>query len=374
MGRLGALPVEMHISVLASGIKVTGNENAVLFPLIKNKDFLQSEYGVSLSFYTDHKKLLKNKSDKIILSSWYPGRKLGLWKKDRRKLESLLISLRNNCDSLIWYDISDSTGTTQFEVLDLVDVYWKCQLLSSVHAYRKPTVTGRVFSDYFSDYWLVDNDIPQEPHLLTPPSENEISKIKLAWNTGLSDYSLIAPIKNRVYRNLGMTYRPRRYATSFKPARVKRNNFLSCRFGTSYERNSVSIGREKTAEYLSKYKKTNKLNRFQYFNEMANSNFVISPFGLGEITLRDFEAFLCGAVVIKPKMSHMQTWPNFFSSDNIIEYQWNLENFIQIIEECRENTQKLRDMAEISQSKYLKYTSGPDSTKLFCARLFQLLA
>ena len=107
---------------------------------------------------------------------------------------------------------------------------------------------------------------------------------------------------------------------------------------------------------------------------MANSNFVISPFGLGEITLRDFEALLCGAVVIKPKMSHMQTWPDFFSTDKIIEYQWNLENFSQIVEECREDTHKLRDMAEISQSKYLKYTSGPDSTKLFCARLFQLLA
>ena len=52
----------------------------------------------------------------------------------------------------------------------------------------------------------------------------------------------------------------------------------------------------------------------------------------------------------------------------------NGSNFNQIVEECREDTHKLRDMAEVSQSEYLKYTCGPDSTKLFCARLLQLLA
>ena len=38
---------------------------------------------------------------------------------------------------------------------------------------------------------------------------------------------------------------------------------------------------------------------------------VISAFGLGEIILKDFETFLTGGMLMKPDMSHMETWPNF---------------------------------------------------------------
>jgi len=363
----------MKVSILISGIKVTGNENAIMFPIIRNRFFLKTEYDINISIYTDHNKILKSQADIIIVSSWYIGRKLDLWKKDKCKLTLILKALKDNCNKLVWYDISDSTGTTQFEILDMVDSYWKCQVLENKDHYLKPTNTGRVFSDFYYKLWKLQDDIPQETHLVTPPSSVNLSKVKLAWNTGLSDYGLIAPLKNRLFRSLGLDYVPRDYARAYKPALEKRNNFISCRFGVSYKRESVAIGRKKLADKLKIYQKTDKLNRFQYFKEMANSNFVISPFGLGEITLRDFEAFLCGAVLIKPQMDHLETWPNFFSSDNIIQYQWDLENFDQIIEKCKDEVFDLRNKADVSQSLYLKYTSKKGSSELFCARFHKLL-
>ena len=42
---------------------------------------------------------------------------------------------------------------------------------------------------------------------------------------------------------------------------------------------------------------------------------MVSPFGFGEITLKDFETFLSGSVLVKPNMSHMETYPNFYIDD-----------------------------------------------------------
>ena len=43
---------------------------------------------------------------------------------------------------------------------------------------------------------------------------------------------------------------------------------------------------------------------------MRHSRICISPFGYGEICWRDFEAILCGCLVVKPDMSHVETNPS----------------------------------------------------------------
>ena len=49
----------------------------------------------------------------------------------------------------------------------------------------------------------------------------------------------------------------------------------------------------------------------------------MSPFGLGEITLKDFEVF-SGSLLMKPNMDHMLTWPNFYTKDTYIFLQMGL--------------------------------------------------
>ena len=46
--------------------------------------------------------------------------------------------------------------------------------------------------------------------------------------------------------------------------------------------------------------------------ELKASRICFSPFGYGEVCWRDFEAILCGALLIKPDMSHVETNPNLF--------------------------------------------------------------
>jgi len=50
----------------------------------------------------------------------------------------------------------------------------------------------------------------------------------------------------------------------------------------------------------------------RYMNELAQSHICFSPFGYGEVCWRDYEAIMCGALLLKPDMSHLQTDPDIF--------------------------------------------------------------
>ena len=82
----------------------------------------------------------------------------------------------------------------------------------------------------------------------------------------------------------------------------KPRNLINCRFGNTYHLESIRYQRNEIRKILKDYIKTDKLNRLSYFNEMQRSLVSIVPFGYGEITLKDFESFLNGCILIKPDM------------------------------------------------------------------------
>ena len=49
-----------------------------------------------------------------------------------------------------------------------------------------------------------------------------------------------------------------------------------------------------------------------YLAELRRSKICFSPYGYGEICLRDFEAMATGAMLIKPSVADVETAPNFF--------------------------------------------------------------
>lgn len=53
-------------------------------------------------------------------------------------------------------------------------------------------------------------------------------------------------------------------------------------------------------------------NFHEYYEVMRTSRFVVSPWGLGEPCYRDFEAILCGCMVIKPDTTYIKTVPGEF--------------------------------------------------------------
>ena len=57
--------------------------------------------------------------------------------------------------------------------------------------------------------------------------------------------------------------------------------------------------REMLKAKLQKRLPTNKLGRRDYFTELKNSRIILSPFGWGEITLKDFEVFFNWWITLK---------------------------------------------------------------------------
>ena len=53
----------------------------------------------------------------------------------------------------------------------------------------------------------------------------------------------------------------------------------------------------------------------RFYEIMLRSKAVLSPWGYGEVCIRDFEAMLAGAIVIKPDMSHLTTVPDFYRAN-----------------------------------------------------------
>jgi len=63
---------------------------------------------------------------------------------------------------------------------------------------------------------------------------------------------------------------------------------------------------------VTKTKEVKDYSKKRFYQVMLDSKIVLSPWGYGEVCIRDFEAMLTGAVVIKPDMSHLVTNPTVY--------------------------------------------------------------
>ena len=111
---------------------------------------------------------------------------------------------------------------------------------------------------------------------------------------------------------------------------------------------------------------TDKLSRKKYLDEIANSKICVSPFGLGEITLKDFECFLRGSMLLKPDMSHMDTWPNFFEKDvTYLSHSWDLDDVEEKIDWALSHEKDRIEIARAGQNRYIKHTISKVAPQLF---------
>ena len=192
----------------------------------------------------------------------------------------------------------------------------------------------------------------------------------MSWNSGLADYSLHGP--TRMALRARLPFNPLlRFPRVFTPPEKHRNIDFTCRMGTGYARTQVAHQRRRIADLLTGRMATDKLGRRAFMNEMRNAHLVVSPFGFGEITLKDFEAILCGAALLKPDMSHLETWPHLFrTNDTIVTHKWDLSRFPRSHRRSPGPRRRTgRDRAGRAQKVYREALSGPDAADGFVRHL-----
>jgi hypothetical protein len=89
----------------------------------------------------------------------------------------------------------------------------------------------------------------------------------------------------------------------------------------------------------------------QYYRELGDSKIVLSPFGWGEVCFRDFEAILSGALLFKPDMSHLETFPNvYIPYETYIPLDWEggdlLEKTKRYLEDEKERIRIVKNAHE----------------------------
>jgi hypothetical protein len=73
--------------------------------------------------------------------------------------------------------------------------------------------------------------------------------------------------------------------------------------------------------------------RSQFYRELYRSKICFSPFGYGEVCLRDYEAIMAGCMLIKPDMSHLITEPEvFIPFETYVPVNWQFSDLREKVE------------------------------------------
>ena len=68
---------------------------------------------------------------------------------------------------------------------------------------------------------------------------------------------------------------------------------------------------------------------------MLRSRICVSPYGFGEICWRDFEAILCGCVLVKPDMGHVRSHPDVYVPGvTYVPVQWDYADLEEVCASC----------------------------------------
>lgn len=356
--------VKVHI--LTKGF-ASPNGIAFLFPLYIHRRRL-NDIGISFSCFTGISSRLTDCDVLIIDSRYYSNR----WAEHASAAVEEISALVDRIRAVLYFDIADSTGWIQTRVLPLVKRYYKAQLLKDRDAYLKPHYGNRIFTDYYHREFGIED---REPEAGRPVERAaDLVKLRVSWNSGLADYSRWGPMRMALRHYLPID-KLLRFPRSFTAARKTRSVAFACRFGTAYSRETVVFQRRRILELLKDRIISTKLPRAAYLEEMRQCRIVISPFGFGEVTLKDFETLLCGAMLLKPDMTHLETWPNLLvGGQTIASHRWDLSDVEAVLDSFLSDDRRREGIAQSGQDCYYHHIASVDGYNEFCRRFQSIVA
>jgi hypothetical protein len=346
-----------RIHVLTAGFS-SPNGRAFLMPLILHRhSLLDGGFDVRIADAIDGRIA---DCDVLIVDGRYFS---AGWANESDAVLEEISRLRRQVRHLIYVSIADSAGWDHARPLPYVSLYCKPQLYRDRSVYLRPLYGYRAYSDYYHQaHGVVD-----EQAVYSEPVRDSalLTRLAVSWNSGLADYSWLGPLRMKAYQSLPVKSLLR-LPDEFHAASAIRDKEVSCRIGTKYLRASVAFQRVRISAILADRIDTNKVSRRSYLNELRVSKLAISPFGLGEITLRDFEIFMAGSVLVKPEMAEIETWPDIFQDGTTFAaHRWDLSDLDQTIDALLADPERALAIADNGQAFYRRHLVGPDAGEIF---------
>ena len=372
----------MKINILTNGFR-SPTTRGWLHPLVKNKSRL-FEMGIDISFHFKNSEKIKF-CDLVIVESKFVIKKWNLssgnhtkdnWIKNRSKIFEFLINLKTKDNKVFYYELGDSTYSWALDLLPYVDKLLKPFIFKDKNNYCVPLNGFNIITDYYYKNGMIESEEFSSPKFLQEKDKNLLDKIQLGFNSAFADHSLNSNLWkydyfsrfSRRFFKIYSTMLNNTKSSEYIDPESSRKQDLSCRISSDgYRSKGISFHRKETAKILSKYISTNKLSRKDYFYEMRNSKVIVSPFGWGEINVpRDYEVALSGSVLLKPDMSHVDTWPNIFNKDTVVQYKWDLSNLLELVDKILDNYDDYLPFAIRLQDQFKHYSLDKSGQERFC--------
>ena len=156
-----------------------------------------------------------------------------------------LKEIKKQNENLFWFDMRDSAGTTQFEVLPFVKKYIKKNFYKNKDVYFNELRGGRFYTDYYIKKYNIHDKLKYNIKVL---EKKFLSKLVLGWNLGVGlffdymNYSKIDYYKELVEFNF---FKKNNFSMKLKNYQNWENDkskfdFI-CLMNKNFERSSISI-------------------------------------------------------------------------------------------------------------------------------------
>ena len=339
------------------------NSSAILAPLVRFRAELR-EAGIDVRLFFDVGAALRH-ADTIIVLDRFLG---AMAERGGTTIPDALHDLSAAIGPVHYFDTTDSSGLLRADVLPMVAGYLKPFLLRDRTAYQTAHYGGRLFTDHYHRRHGVNDTAPQ----WSDPVRDArlLRRLHLAWSPAVYRYDPIASKLAKLYRRLPWRSLLR-WPASYRSPRARRTRSLSCRISVGHGRETVSYQRLHLRTALGSRVDTSKVPRRAYHKELRSSRAVLSPFGWGEFALRDYETFVAGAALVKPDMSHLETWPPLYEANRTyMPVDWDLVSLPEVLSRVEERPD---DCVAIAAAGQDAFRDGADNGPGFARRLNAIL-
>ncbi len=341
-----------------------------IFPLFAFGPTLK-DAGFEIRFYNRTDTFQKTSADLLIISG------ISLQKILAGKISSQQFILECKAFNipLIYLSGSDSTGPLDKNILSNVDSYLSRQLVTDRGLYNKQHRRHHFREHVFQTHQFKN----QEDFPLVSYSEEEIKKLGVYWNLGLIDWK--TQTTNKALRYFYIFTKNNQFPFS-QPVRPLSQRNLDFSFRGNLFKNTHDVSRFHRLKSYRVYQKLAKkfktptggiVPHKEYMSEILNSKICISPFGWGEVCYRDYEVLQAGTLLFKPKMEHLETFPDFYKKENMIFYDWDAVDLKEKIEAVLDNIKDYEAIAEQGRDSFLSYTSGPKAKLSFVSHFQKIV-
>jgi hypothetical protein len=79
------------------------------------------------------------------------------------------------------------------------------------------------------------------------------------------------------------------------------------------------------------------------------------------VCYRDFESVIGGNVLVKPDMSHIETWPDIYRNDeSYVPVAWDGSDLLERVSDLLDHTERMRAISRSAQDRYQRALDSLD--------------